>query len=164
MGDIAIMPDDMMRSDPAQMPNDAPADRSTMEPFGRQVTKDGIETIQTYFDVSQNGHFVETVAPGERIFPGFSNQPASIVAISTHQLKDLYVFLAGYDGSTSATIRIFINPLVSLVWSGGLILVVGGIFCWWPERRRATTRLAPAKPGAGAAQPALATAGKEATR
>ncbi|MBS3025598.1 NADH-quinone oxidoreductase subunit C [Acidiphilium multivorum] len=39
------MPDDMMRSDPAQMPNDAPADRSTIEPFGRQVTKDGIETI-----------------------------------------------------------------------------------------------------------------------
>jgi cytochrome c-type biogenesis protein CcmF len=126
------------------------------------TTKDGIETVQTYFDVSQNGHVIEQAAPGERMFPGFANQPASIVAISTNQLKDLYVFLAGYDGSTSATIRMFVNPLVSLVWSGGLLMVVGGIFCWWPERRRGAARLAPAKAGAG--EPALALAGKEATQ
>ena len=126
------------------------------------VTENGVETIRTHFNVSQNGHVIEQVAPGERIFPGFENQPASIVAISTHQLKDLYVFLAGYDGSTSATIRVFINPLVSLVWAGGLLMVVGGVLCWWPERRRAA-RLVPAR--VGAAQPALvaAGAGEEAT-
>ena len=128
------------------------------------VTKDGIETVQTHFNVSQNGHVIEQIAPGERIFPGFENQPASIVAISTHQLKDLYVFLAGYDGSTSATIRVFINPLVSLVWSGGLLMVVGGICCWWPERRRATTRLIPAKSRGGASAPALAAVGQEAAQ
>jgi cytochrome c-type biogenesis protein CcmF len=128
-------------------------------------TSNGVETVQTHFRVSQNGHVIEQVAPGERIFPGFENQPASIVAISTHQLKDLYVFLAGYDGSTSATIRVFINPLVSLVWSGGLLLVVGGVCCWWPERRRVAARLVPAKAGtATAGQPALAAAGKEAAR
>ncbi|HEX8732478.1 MAG TPA: heme lyase CcmF/NrfE family subunit [Ktedonobacterales bacterium] len=126
------------------------------------TAKSGIETVQTYFDVSQNGRFIEQVAPGERIFPGFVNQPASIVAISTHQLKDLYVFLAGYDGSTSATIRVFINPLVSLVWSGGLLLVLGGILCWWPERRRGVARLAPA--GVSAGRPETALAGQEAAR
>ena len=124
------------------------------------VTTDGVEVIQTHFNVSQNGHVIEQVAPGERIFPGFENEPASIVAISTHQLKDLYVFLAGYNGSQTATIRVFINPLVSLVWSGGLLMVVGGVLCWWPERRRAA-RLVPAK--ASAAQPSLAVAGREAT-
>jgi cytochrome c-type biogenesis protein CcmF len=124
------------------------------------VTNNGVETIQTHFNVSQNGHVIEQVSPGERIFPGFENQPASIVAISTHQLKDLYVFLAGYDGSTSATIRVFINPLVSLVWAGGLLMVVGGVLCWWPERRRAA-RLVPAR--VVAAQPALVAAGEEAT-
>ncbi|HET9111991.1 MAG TPA: heme lyase CcmF/NrfE family subunit [Ktedonobacterales bacterium] len=128
------------------------------------TTSNGVETIKTYFKVSQNGHVIEQeVASGERIFPGFENQPASIVAISTHQLKDLYVFLAGYDGSTSATIRVFVNPLVSLVWSGGLLMVIGGICCWWPERRRAVARLAPAKSAADGS-PALAAAGKEATR
>ena len=126
------------------------------------TTKNGIETVQTYFNVSQNGHVIERVAPGERIFPGFPSEPASIVSISTYQLKDLYIFLAGYDGSTSATIRVFINPLVSLVWSGGLLMVIGGIFCWWPERRRASRRLAPTQVGAG--QPALAAVGREAAR
>ncbi|HEU0028960.1 MAG TPA: heme lyase CcmF/NrfE family subunit [Ktedonobacterales bacterium] len=102
--------------------------------------KDGIETVQTYFTLSQGGATPETIAPGERIYPGFENQPASIVSITTHQLKDVYVFLAGYDGSNTATIRVFVNPLVSLVWSGGLLMLVGGILCWWPERRRAARR------------------------
>jgi cytochrome c-type biogenesis protein CcmF len=128
------------------------------------TSKDGIETVQTHFNVSQGGHVIEQIAPGERIFPGFANQPASIVSISTHRLNDLYVFLSGYDGSTSATIRVFLNPLVSLVWSGGLLMVVGGICCWWPERRRASARLVPSKPGATAGQPALAAAGREAAR
>ena len=132
------------------------------------TTKDGVETVQTYFNLSQGGHVIERLSPGERIFPGFANQPASIVSISTHQLQDVYVFLAGYDGSTSATIRVFINPLVSLVWSGGLIMVVGGICCWWPERRRNAARLSATKSGAQprvtATQPALATAGGEAAR
>jgi cytochrome c-type biogenesis protein CcmF len=106
------------------------------------TVKDGVETVQTYFTLSQSGVAPQTIAPGERIYPGFENQPASIVSITTRQLKDVYVFLAGYDGSNTATIRIFVNPLVSLVWSGGLLMLVGGILCWWPERRRAA-RLAP---------------------
>jgi cytochrome c biogenesis factor len=28
------------------------------------------------------------------------------------------------------------NPLVPLVWSGGVLMLLGGIACWWPERRR----------------------------
>jgi len=26
--------------------------------------------------------------------------------------------------------------LTPLVWLGGLLMLVGGIICWWPERRR----------------------------
>ena len=79
---------------------------------------------------------VATIFPGQRIFPGFENQPASIVSITTVGLNDLYVFLAGYDGADSATIQVFMNPLVPLVWSGGVLMLLGGIACWWPERRR----------------------------
>ncbi len=126
------------------------------------TVKDGVETILTHFTVSQNGHVVEEMYPGQRIFPGYASQPTSIVAISTNRLNDVYVFLAGYDGMTSATIRVFLNPLVSLVWAGGLLMLVGGVCCWWPDRRRVPARLAPAASGA-AGQPALSAAGKEAT-
>jgi cytochrome c-type biogenesis protein CcmF len=115
------------------------------------TVKDNIETIQTYFTLSQNGKVVGTVAPGEKIYPGFASEPASIVSITTLQLKDVYVFLSGYDGSSTATIRVFINPLVSLVWSGGLLMLVGGILCWWPEERRMTRLGPPATPRAAQA-------------
>lgn len=109
------------------------------------TTQSGVEVIQTYFRVSQGGHTIEQIAPGERIFAGFPSQPTSIVSITSQRLTDLYVFLAGYNGSATATIRVFVNPLVSLVWYGGLVMLTGGIFCWWPGRRR-TARLAERAP------------------
>ena len=105
------------------------------------VTVDNIETIQTHFTVRKDGTFIEDIYPGERIFPGFEDQPTSIVSITSHGLTDLYVFLAGFDGTSSATIRVFLNPLVPLVWIGGVLMLLGGILCWWPLRRVAPGRL-----------------------
>jgi len=109
------------------------------------VTVDNVETIKAHFTVSRDGNVIEDIYPGERIFPGFEDQPTSIVSITDHGLTDLYVFLAGFDGTSSATIRVFINPLVPLVWLGGLLMLLGGIFCWWPLRRASPGRLSEAK-------------------
>src|SRR5262249_31605717 len=95
-----------------------------------------VEVIRAHFLVSAGGHKVADIAPGQRVFPGFENQPASIVSITTLGLNELYVFLAGFDGANTATIQAFWNPLVPLVWSGGIVMLLGGIVCWWPERRR----------------------------
>jgi cytochrome c-type biogenesis protein CcmF len=116
-----------------------------------QAQRDGLVergkslTINGYFTVSRDGSVIEDIYPGERIFPGFEDQPTSIVSITDHGLTDLYVFLAGFDGTSSATIRVFINPLVPLVWLGGLLMLLGGIFCWWPLRRASPVRLSEAK-------------------
>jgi cytochrome c-type biogenesis protein CcmF len=100
------------------------------------TTQQSVEVVRARFAVSQGASAVATIFPGQRIFPGFENQPASIVSITTVGLNDLYVFLAGSDGADSATIQVFMNPLVPLVWSGGVLMLLGGIACWWPERRR----------------------------
>jgi cytochrome c-type biogenesis protein CcmF len=100
--------------------------------------QNGIETILTHFTLSRDGQKIGDIYPGERIFTGFEDQPTSVISITTHGLNDLYVFLSGFDDTNSATIRIFYNPLVPLVWSGGVLMLLGGIFCWWPERRRIT--------------------------
>jgi cytochrome c-type biogenesis protein CcmF len=105
------------------------------------VTVDNIETIKTHFTVSRNGQFIEDIYPGEMIYPGFEDQPTSIVSITTHGLTDLYVFLSGIDGTSSAAIRVFINPLVPLVWFGGVLMLLGGLLCWWPRRRTVPARL-----------------------
>lgn len=101
-----------------------------------QSTDNGIQTTLAHLSVANQGGALGTIAPGQRIFPGFENQPTSIVSITTYGLNDLYVFLSSVDGTSTASIRVFLNPLVSLIWIGGLILLAGGAFCWWPDRRR----------------------------
>jgi cytochrome c-type biogenesis protein CcmF len=36
------------------------------------------------------------------------------------------------DGS--ATFKVFVNPLVSWVWLGGLVFILGTLIAAWPER------------------------------
>jgi cytochrome c-type biogenesis protein CcmF len=98
------------------------------------TVQNSVDVIRTHFVVAQGSHTVADIYPGQRIFPGFENQPASIVSITTYGFNDLYVFLAGFDAS-SATVQVFYNPLVPLVWLGGLLMLIGGATCWWPERR-----------------------------
>ena len=93
------------------------------------------QVIETHFTISHDGQRLADIYPGEKIFPGFASQPTSIVSITTFGLTDVYVFLAGYEGSTNAQLKVFINPMVPLVWLGGLFMLIGGITCWWPGVR-----------------------------
>jgi cytochrome c-type biogenesis protein CcmF len=47
------------------------------------------------------------------------------------------VTLLAYNPATqTATIRVFINPLVMWIWAGGAIVALGALFAIWPDRRR----------------------------
>jgi cytochrome c-type biogenesis protein CcmF len=102
-----------------------------------------IETVTAVFRVSSGGHFAREITTGRSLYPAFQNQPTSHISITTDGLRDLYVFLADWNGTSSVTINVFVNPLVPLVWLGGLLMLVGGIACWWPGRRRATVLIEP---------------------
>lgn len=59
------------------------------------------------------------------------------VAIMGSLKEDLYVILAGWaDYGREATIEVHINPLVSWLWIGGYVLVLGTILAVWPGRDR----------------------------
>ncbi|MGO8946817.1 MAG: heme lyase CcmF/NrfE family subunit [Ktedonobacterales bacterium] len=116
---------------------------------GYRITYDGIsgtvqnsvQVILTHFTVSYNGHHLADIYPGEKIFPGFASTPTSVVSITTTGVTDLYVFLSGYEGTSSAQLKVFINPLVPLVWFGGILMFLGGVICWWPQAPRPGSRL-----------------------
>ncbi|HEV2582346.1 MAG TPA: cytochrome c-type biogenesis CcmF C-terminal domain-containing protein, partial [Ktedonobacteraceae bacterium] len=112
-----------------------------------------VETITSQLQVWRDGQLQGYIYPGRSFYPHFDNQPASSISITTYNLTDLYVFLADWNGAGQATIRVFVNPLVPLVWLGGLTMLYGGIVCWWPTRpkRRAKTITQPASVGAGVA-------------
>jgi cytochrome c-type biogenesis protein CcmF len=105
------------------------------------VTQGDVETVTAHVRVSSGGHYLTDVYPARKIYTNFQNQPTSEIAIATYGLQDLYVFLADWNGTTSVTLNVFANPLVSLIWLGGVLMLLGGVVCWWPERRRAPTLL-----------------------
>ncbi|MDR7611132.1 MAG: cytochrome c-type biogenesis CcmF C-terminal domain-containing protein [Armatimonadota bacterium] len=50
--------------------------------------------------------------------------------------EDLYVVLLGFDpGAQTVVLRVVISPLVSWIWAGGAIMIVGGGLALWPPRR-----------------------------
>jgi cytochrome c-type biogenesis protein CcmF len=95
----------------------------------------GVDAVTAQLQIWQDGRLLRYIYPGRQFYQNFENQPTSQISISTFGLTDVYVFLADWQGAASATIRVFINPLTSLVWLGGLLMLAGGITCWWPERR-----------------------------
>jgi cytochrome c-type biogenesis protein CcmF len=102
-----------------------------------QETGPGTVTVKSILQVWHNGQYEGYLYPGRVTYQSFGGQPASLIAIPTFDLTDVYVLLEDpIDSVSQAHIRVFINPLVSLVWFGGLLMLVGGVICWWPARRR----------------------------
>jgi cytochrome c-type biogenesis protein CcmF len=96
----------------------------------------GANAIKAQFTLMRDGKTLRQIEAGQRTFDGFPDQPVSIISISTFGLDDVYVFVSSVDGADAASVRVFVNPLTPLVWMGGALMLLGGVLCWWPERRR----------------------------
>ncbi len=67
----------------------------------------------------------QTLEPARATYAGLGGQSLTHVAISTSATADVYVVLSGTNGDGSASFRVFINPLVSWIWAGGAIIIIG---------------------------------------
>jgi cytochrome c-type biogenesis protein CcmF len=67
-----------------------------------------------------------------------SNPWVTEVAIYSTFTEDLYVVLASLDKSGLASFHLAVNPLVSWIWAGGIVLLVGAIMVAWPRGSAAT--------------------------
>ena len=61
------------------------------------------------------------------------------VAFRSTLREDLYVILGAADDEQNATFQVYVNPMVSWLWLGGVILVLGtGLAIMpWPRVSRA---------------------------
>ncbi len=94
---------------------------------GRDVTR--VNTV-----VYKDGQQVATLVP--RIDNYQSGERATIPATySTLAGDDFYVLLVSWEplDLSSATIKIYLNPLVNWVWSGGLVFILGTLIAAWPD-------------------------------
>jgi cytochrome c-type biogenesis protein CcmF len=85
----------------------------------------------------KDGIPLRELAPGQRFYPN-QQSPFSSVDARYHLTEDLYVILSAFerDGS-SATIKVMINPMISWIWIGGVVILLGVLVAVLPERRLA---------------------------
>jgi cytochrome c-type biogenesis protein CcmF len=83
----------------------------------------------------KNGKPLHELAPGQRFYPNQQSPFASVDA-RYHWNEDLYVILSAFErNGSSATIKAMINPMISWIWIGGGVILLGVVVAVLPERR-----------------------------
>ncbi len=94
----------------------------------------GARTVTARVRVTEANGATRLIEPAKVFYENFNDQPATHVAIETDDLEDLYVVLAGWADDGSINLATFVNPMVSLIWIGGLVLLLGTAVTLWPDR------------------------------
>lgn len=114
----------------------------------RRPGVNGIE-LEVYAEVrvTKDGREVALMQPGRRFFSNFPEQSTGIVALDETLMRDLYLFIQGWNADSVAEIHAFVNPLIMWLWIGGGIFVAGGLLAFDdPARaRRPVAAVAPAE-------------------
>ncbi|MGA7242660.1 MAG: cytochrome c-type biogenesis CcmF C-terminal domain-containing protein, partial [Terracidiphilus sp.] len=92
-------------------------------------------------DVYRNGKKQFQMAPEKRVYLA-SQQPQTMVAVHSVPSWDLYVVYEGTNPDTGQPIiKAFLNPLVSWIWAGVVLIVLGTFVALVPSLTPATATL-----------------------
>jgi cytochrome c-type biogenesis protein CcmF len=90
-----------------------------------QDSNPNYDTEFAMLNVYRGNRLVTKLSPELRVY-AVNGQPSTIVANHSTLLGDLYVIYAGKDPSTGQpVIKAFLNPLVSWIWIGLLVTILG---------------------------------------
>jgi membrane peptidoglycan carboxypeptidase len=84
-------------------------------------------------DIAKNGEYRETVESYRFFYRNFEDQPTAEMGVTTIGIDDVYVVLDRWEDSGTVGLRVFINPMVSWIWIGGGVFVVGMLALFWPN-------------------------------
>jgi len=90
--------------------------------------------------VYKNNQRIWTGRPEKEFYKG-QNQPVSEVDVLSTIKEDVYIILADFREDESATIKVYLNPMVSWLWTGGWVIAFGTGICMWPDRLEQRRRL-----------------------
>ncbi|MBV8718083.1 MAG: heme lyase CcmF/NrfE family subunit [Chloroflexi bacterium] len=119
------------------------------------LTSSGVQTTQqpgvkvTEGLLTVNG--TEQLRPERDVFDNFPQQPSTKVGLRSTPFEDLYVVLADWQGDgpgATVSLAVFVNPLVSWIWAGGVLLLLGTLVTLWPAPVPARQHVLARAPGA----------------
>jgi cytochrome c-type biogenesis protein CcmF len=102
--------------------------------------------VRGQFAVARNGKSLGTVLAGKNRYLA-EQQVSNEVAIRSDWLRaeDLFVIVNQFNADDSVRVKVLVNPLVNLIWLGGIVFVLGSLIAMWPdarEQRRLARRFA----------------------
>ncbi len=131
----------------------------TYDSLAQWDSPDGRNITRAEVTVYRDGRYLSTLAP-RRDYYYAAQQPMTIPGVRSSPEDDLYIILVGWEADPAAgvTFKIYHNPLVNFVWTGGLIFILGTLVAAWPDRdpeaarqRAAVARVGWLRPRQGAA-------------
>jgi cytochrome c-type biogenesis protein CcmF len=105
--------------------------RSLEERTGANATE-----IRATLGVRRGDRDLGTLQAGKNAYT-VEQQVSNEVGIRSDRLtgEDLFVIAEQIDPDGSVYFRVFVKPLVNLIWLAGLVFLVGSLITLWPDRR-----------------------------
>ncbi len=114
--------------------------------YNRLVRREGPNATEfrALLDVERRGSSLGTLAPGKNNYRA-EDQISNEVAIRSDPLtgEDLFVIADDISPNGTVVFKVFVKPLVNLIWLAGFIFLAGAIVALWPsaaEQRRLAAR------------------------
>jgi cytochrome c-type biogenesis protein CcmF len=115
--------------------------RSLSEHAGPNATE-----IRAKLGIERGGHSLGTLEAGKNAYT-VEQQVSNEVGIRSDHLtgEDLFVIAEQIDANGTIYFRVFVKPLVNLIWIAGVVFLLGSVIALWPdgrEQRRLVARTA----------------------
>jgi cytochrome c-type biogenesis protein CcmF len=105
--------------------------RSLSEQTGANATE-----IRATLGVRRGDRDLGTLQAGKNAYT-IEQQVSNEVGIRSDKLtgEDLFVIAEQIDPNGTVYFRVFVKPLVNLIWLAGLVFLLGSVITLWPDRR-----------------------------
>ncbi|MFQ5676246.1 MAG: heme lyase CcmF/NrfE family subunit, partial [bacterium] len=90
------------------------------------------QVVAAEMRVERNGQPLTTLYPERQKYG--KQEVVSEVAIRQTPKEDLYVILASFDAEQTARVKVLVIPLVSWIWMGGIVMIIGTLIAMGPDR------------------------------
>jgi cytochrome c-type biogenesis protein CcmF len=103
-------------------------------------------TLRSRFEIHDGSDSLGVYTPAISTYPGV-NQGIATPSVHVGLLRDVYLSLvAAPDDSNRVSVQVLVNPMVSWLWAGGLIMALGTLLCLVPKQRSSALGMSRAQP------------------
>jgi Cytochrome c biogenesis factor len=88
------------------------------------IEEKNYQSLRAYFSIKKKGKLIDYILPGKNYYP-VSKTITTEAGIYHDWLNDIYIIL-GNEKDNIWNIKIYYNPLVSLIWIGVFIMLFSG--------------------------------------